>query len=104
MIGKNKDIRYLRCRRCQEEFSERKKTPLWRSKIEEKRAVSVAEHLAEGNGVKVTARLTCSSEDTVRRLQKRLGEHGRAFYQERVKGMDVTNLQADERHTKLLSS
>lgn len=98
MTGKMKDIRYLRCRHCQEEFSERKNTPLWRSKIEEKRAVSIGEHLAEGNGVSATSRLTRSAASTVRRLQKRLGEHGRAFHDERVKEVEVTNLQADERH------
>jgi hypothetical protein len=50
-------IRYLRCRCCQEEFSERKNTALWNSKIPEAKAVSVAEHLAEGCSRKGTARL-----------------------------------------------
>ncbi len=35
--GKNKDIRYLRCTHCREEFSERKNTALWNSKIPEKK-------------------------------------------------------------------
>ncbi|MCA9955070.1 MAG: hypothetical protein H6657_32355 [Ardenticatenaceae bacterium] len=42
------NIRYLRCRGCQQEFSERKNTALWNSKIPEAKAVSVAKHLAEG--------------------------------------------------------
>jgi IS1 family transposase/transposase-like protein len=98
LTGKNKEIRYLRCRTCQEEFSERKNTPLWRSKIEEKEAVSIAEHLAEGTGIKATARLSRHAESTVRRLQKRLGEHGRHFHDQQVKEVNVTTLQADERH------
>ena len=44
VYGKDR-IRYLRCRSCGEEFSERKNTPLWNSKIGEARAVSVAEPL-----------------------------------------------------------
>jgi hypothetical protein len=37
-------IRYLRCRGCGAEFSERKNTALWNTKVSEERAVSVAEH------------------------------------------------------------
>lgn len=36
-------IRYLRCRSCQREFSERKNTPLWNSKLPESKVVAVAE-------------------------------------------------------------
>ena len=98
MIGKENNIRYLRCRTCQEEFSERKNTPLWRSKIPESRAVSIAEHLSEGNGTKATARLTRSAECTVERLGKRLGEHGEAYHHAHVHGLESDALQADERH------
>ena len=38
-------IRYLRCRACQQEFSERKNTALWNSKVPEDKAVAVAEQL-----------------------------------------------------------
>lgn len=41
-------IRYLRCRRCGTEFSERKNTPLWNCKLPEVKAVAIAEQLAEG--------------------------------------------------------
>jgi hypothetical protein len=37
IYGKYDAIRYLRCRRCREEFSERKNTALWNSKIPEKK-------------------------------------------------------------------
>jgi hypothetical protein len=42
-------IRYLRCGCCGREFSERKNTALWNTKVTEEKAVSVAEHLAEGS-------------------------------------------------------
>jgi hypothetical protein len=47
LYGKDR-IRYLRCRSCAREFSERKRTALFNTKIEESKAISVAEHLAEG--------------------------------------------------------
>jgi hypothetical protein len=56
VYGKDQ-IRYLRCRCCQQEFRERKNTALWNSKIPETKAISVAEHLADGCGIKSTARL-----------------------------------------------
>ncbi len=60
-------IRYLRCRGCQTEFSERKNTALWNSKIPEAKAVSVVEHLAEECSLKETARLVRVDDGMVRR-------------------------------------
>jgi IS1 family transposase/transposase-like protein len=91
-------IRYLRCRTCQEEFSERKNTGLWNTKIREAKAVSVAEHLSEGNSIKGTSRLLRVDPETVRRINKRAGQHGKRFHDEKVQGVDARNVQADERH------
>ena len=91
-------IRYLRCRTCQEEFSERKNTALWNTKIREAKAVSVAEHLSEGNSIKGTSRLLRVDTSTVRRLNKRAGQHGKRFHDEKVQNIQARNLQADERH------
>ena len=63
-----------------------------------KKAVSVVEHLAEGNSIKGTARLTRVDPDTVRRLNRKSGQHGKRFHEEKVQNVAVTNLQADERH------
>jgi len=97
VYGKD-EIRYLRCRHCQTEFSERKGTSLWNCKIDEERAVSVAEHLAEGCPFKSTARLVRVDPSTVRRLNRRLGQHAQAFHDERAQELVVDSLQADERH------
>ena len=91
-------IRYLRCRHCQEEFSERKNTALWNSKIAEAKAVSVAEHLADGCGIKSTARLVKVDTSVVRRLNQKVGRHGRAYHEQEVQDVAVTELQADERY------
>jgi transposase-like protein len=94
--GKDK-IRYLRCRSCGLEFSERKRTPLWNSKVPEPKAVAVAEQLAEGTSFKGTSRVVKVSPETVRRLAGQLGKHGGRFHDARVKGLTATALQADER-------
>lgn len=91
-------IRYLRCRCCQQEFSERKNTALWNSKIPEEKAVSVAEHLAEGCSLKSTSRLVRVDPSTVRRLNQKVGRHGQQYHEQEVDDVVVSELQADERH------
>lgn len=91
-------IRYLRCRVCRAEFSERKHTALWNTKVCEAKAVAVGEHLAEGCSLKATARLVRVEVSTVRRLNQRLGEHGQSYHDEQVQDVAVKALQADERH------
>jgi len=97
VYGRDK-IRYLRCGCCREEFSERKNTALWNSKIPEEQAVSVAEHLADGCGIKSTARLVKVDPSTVRRLNSKVGRHGQQYHEQEVQDVTVTELQADERH------
>jgi IS1 family transposase len=58
----------------------------------------VGEHLAEGCSLKGTARLVKVDASTVRRLNRRLGEHGQRSHDERVQAIAVEALQADERH------
>src|SRR5258708_16925781 len=58
-------IRYLRCGKCGAEFSERKNTALWNTKVAEDKAVSVAEHLAEGGYLQATARLATGHPSVV---------------------------------------
>jgi IS1 family transposase/transposase-like protein len=92
------NIRYLRCRCCGEEFSERQNTALWNTKVSEAKAESVAEHLAEGCSVKATARLAKVHPSVVTRLKRKVGRHAEAFHQERVQALEVVALEADERH------
>ncbi len=91
-------IRYLRCRACGTEFSERKHTALWNTKVTEERAVSVAEHLAEGCSLSATARLARVPMSVVTRLNRKVGIHAEAFHDERVQDLEVVALEADERH------
>ena len=91
-------IRYLRCRACAREFSERKNTPLFNSKVEEKKAISVAEHLSEGVSTKATSRLVGVSAEAVRRLRRNLKDHARDFHEEHVREVEATSVQMDERY------
>ena len=97
VYGKD-EIRYLRCQCCGAEFSERKNTALWNTKVSEERAISVAEHLGEGCSLKATARLARVDFSVVQRLKRKVGDHGEAFHDERVKSLQVKVLEGDERH------
>jgi IS1 family transposase len=91
-------IRYLRCGCCGAEFSERKNTAVWNTRVCEAKAVSVAEHLAEGCSLKATSRLARVDVSVVRRLNRKVGEHGEAFHEERAQRLSIRALQGDERH------
>lgn len=97
VYGKDR-IRYLRCRACSREFSERKGTALFNTKIEEKKAISVAEHLSEGVSTKATSRLLGVSPEAIRRLRRSLRDHSREFHSERVRDVEATSVQMDERY------
>lgn len=95
--GKDR-IRYLHCGACGAEFSERKNTALWNTKVAEEKAVSVAEHLAEGCSLTATARLAKVHPSVVTRLNRKVGRHAEGFHDERVQALEVVALEADERH------
>jgi transposase-like protein len=88
VYGKDQ-IRYLRCRACSREFSERKNTALFNTKIEEKKAISVVEHLSEGVSTKGTSRLVGVSPEAIRRLRS-LGDRSRELHGERVRDIEAT--------------
>lgn len=89
--------RMLRCSTCQKEFSERKGTPLWDTRMAPEKAVAIASHLKEGCGIRKTARLTGASTDGVTHMALRLGLHARALHDERVRDLTVSEAQFDEK-------
>lgn len=76
--------RLLYCHTCKARFSERKGSALFDVRLPEAKAVQVFEHLAEGCGVRQTARLTGVSRQTVGRLARVAGAHARAVHDEQV--------------------
>lgn len=89
-------LRLLRCRQCQEEFSERRGTALFNTKIPEAKAVSIIEHLDESCSITATARLVPVSKDTVARLLKAAGRHAQRFHDQKVQGIRPLALEFDE--------
>ena len=76
--------RLLYCNACKARFSEFKGTPLFNSKLPHDKVLSILEHLAEGCGVRQTARLVGVNKDTVTRLARLAGEHARNTHDELV--------------------
>jgi transposase-like protein len=76
--------RLLYCRACKARFSERKGTPLFQVRLPDDRALDVLAHLADGCGVRQTARLTGADKDTVTRYALRVGPHARQLHDELV--------------------
>lgn len=89
--------RMLRCSACKKEFSERKGTALWGSRMSLEKFVAIAQHLQECCGIRQTARLTGASKDGVTAVALRLGLHGKRFHDAQVKDLDVKEVQFDER-------
>lgn len=89
-------IRWLRCRTCGEEFSERRGTALFNTKVSEAKAVEVIDHLTDGCGVKSTARLTRVCKATVVRLLRVSGRHAERVHDQQVRDLTPRALEFDE--------
>jgi LacI family transcriptional regulator len=76
--------RLLYCNACQARFSEFKGTPLFNAKLPHEKILAILEHLAEGCGVRQTARLVGVNKDTVTRLALLAGAHAKATHDELV--------------------
>jgi transposase-like protein len=76
--------RLLYCNVCKARFSEFKGTPLFNSKLPHDKVLAILEHLAEGCGVRQTARLVGVNKDTVTRLALLAGQHAKAAHDELV--------------------
>jgi hypothetical protein len=89
--------RILRCSTCKKEFSERKGTALWGTRMSPTKAIAIATHLKEGCGIRKTARLVDASTDGVTSIGIRLGLHARAQHNAVVQGLEVSEVQFDEK-------
>ncbi len=82
--GPAKSKRMPRCRACKARSSERKGTPLFGPHPPPEKVLSVLHHIAEGNGVRKTGRLTGVNRETVARFGKKAGAHAAALHDELV--------------------
>ncbi len=79
-----KQTRLLYCNACKYRFSERKGTPLFDSRLDPQTANAILKHIAEGVGVRKTARLLGVSKDTVVRYSLLAGRHAKSLHDELV--------------------
>lgn len=89
--------RFVRCRTCGEEFSERKGTALFGMHLGPGKVLGVLEHLGDGCGVRKTARLVYVSKNTVTAIVKRAGAHAKRLHDELVRNLEVREVQFDEK-------
>jgi transposase-like protein len=89
-------IRRLRCRMCGEEFSARRGTALFNTKLSEGKAEEVISHLDEGCSVRATARLVHGAKETVARWLRVAGRHAQRFHDQHVHGLTPIALDFDE--------
>jgi transposase-like protein len=82
--GAGERHRLLYCRTCKYRFSERKSTPLFDSRLPRDKLLAVLRHLADGCGVRQTARLVGVGKDTVGRLARAAGRHAQRLHDELV--------------------
>jgi len=82
--SKPRGIRCLRCTVCGQSFSERKGTPLFGARLPRAKLLAVLAHLADGCGVRQTARLAGVGKNTVSRLGLLAGAHARRLHDELV--------------------
>lgn len=72
------------CNACGARSSEFKGTPLFNAKPPHDKVLAVLEHLADGRGVRQTARLVGVGKDTVTRPARLAGEHAKSTHDEPV--------------------
>ena len=96
LFGKER-WRFVRCRTCRQEFSERRGTALFGVHLPTAKALSVLEHVADGCGVRQTSRLTGASTNTVMRLTQKAGAHAAAIHDELARHLAAQEVQLDEK-------
>ena len=89
-------IRLLRCGLCGEEFSERRGTALFNTKLPEAKAADVISHLGEGCSGRATARLVKVATETVARLLRVAGRHAERCHDRHVHDLTPKALECDE--------
>jgi hypothetical protein len=94
--GTGHRIRCLHCATCGADFSERANTPLFGLTSSDETLAAIAEHLADGCGVRATARLCKVSRNTVLRFTRRFGKHAELFHDSMVRHVQPKQIQPDE--------
>lgn len=85
-----------RCNTCQKTFIEAQEKPLDNMYLPMEKATLVLSMLLEGMSIRSVQRITGVEKKTILKLLVLAGEKSEKLFDEKVKGVTVTNLQADE--------
>lgn len=95
VYGKSKR-QLLQCHVCKRRFSETRNTAFFGSKYSEETIRRIVLCVAEGNGVRSTARILGLSKDAVNRIIKITGEHCDNVLSNLLQSMSLEQCQVDE--------
>lgn len=84
------------CKVCRHTFSETAGTPFHHLKTPKEEVIHAYKDLAEGLGVRATARVNGVDKDTVLRWVKRAGQHCQRVSEYMMQGLELTQVQLDE--------
>ena len=86
----------LKCKVCQRRFSARRGTPLFGLKADEETFYDVIACLAEGNGIRATARIKKVDKDTVAAWLDKASQHIEAVSRHLMVNLHFEAVQLDE--------
>jgi transposase-like protein len=104
-MGKDKRLRRLYCKSCQQRFSERKGTLLEYSKLSEETTVRIVKCLSHGCSVAATADICEVDPRTVELFQEKSGKRAADFHQLQLEKLDPPEVvEIDEMHGSVIGS
>src|ERR1700730_2984346 len=96
-FGKDRNgIQRFRCLTCKKTFLEPHDRPLGEMRLSMDKALSVIQHLVEGCSIRSTERITGVEKRTILSLLEVVGERCEKLMEDRIKGLSVKEVQADE--------
>lgn len=96
-MGKEKNIRLLRCGHCRPTVSERQGTALAEARLPAAEIEKIVAHRQAGCGIRRTARLTGHARSPVARYAVVVGAYARAVPDQTMRGLPCSEIQADEK-------
>ena len=96
-FGKHRNgLQRFRCNQCCKTFTEEHNRPLEDMRLPLDRAVAVLQLLLEGMSVRSVERVTGIHRDTILRLLTLAGERCQRLMEEKIRGLDVRDVEMDE--------
>lgn len=89
-------IQRYRCLSCKASFLEPQDRPLGNMRLPMEKALSIIQHLVEGCSIRTTERITGVGKQAIIALLELVGERCEKMMSDRIKGLTVQEVQADE--------